>query len=126
MPLAGTVRSDADRYSIQVGAARHLAPPLELDGAGSGAWRFMNHSCDPNVRIDVAARRIVTLRPVEAGDELLFDYNTTEWEMAEPFSCRCGAVRCYRDVGGFRRLSRSRQRSLLAHAAPHIQALARW
>jgi len=33
----------------------------------------------------------VALRDLAAGEELTFDYNATEWSMAEPFLCTCGA-----------------------------------
>lgn len=61
------------------------------------AERF-NHSCDPNVgvkgQIIVLARR-----DIEAGEELAFDYDTTDVAPAE-FRCRCGAANCRGTVDG--------------------------
>ena len=62
-------------------------------------------------------------RAIAAGDELRFDYNTTEWELAEPFVCNCGAPTCVGVAMGFAHLSSTRLEILLRDAAPHIRAL---
>lgn len=60
-------------------------PPLEVDGEWmSGPTRFINHSCDPNMRIfarvgDHADKHIhdlalFAIRDIPAGEELTFDY----------------------------------------------------
>ena len=73
--------------------------------------------------IDVPSRAVVARRPIAAGDELRFDYNTTEWEMAEPFVCNCRTPRCVGVALGFAHLSPARQQVLLRDAAPHIHVL---
>ncbi len=61
------------------------APPLEVDGEWmSGPTRFINHSCQPNMRIfarvgDHADKHIhdlalFAIEDIPAGDELTFDY----------------------------------------------------
>jgi SET domain-containing protein len=67
--------------------------------------RYVNHSCDPNCRID-DQRRVVTFRPVAAGDELTFSYimvgrshyeRSPEdffWHERFTFDCRCGSANC--------------------------------
>jgi len=61
------------------------------------AERF-NHSCDPNIgvkgQIIVLARR-----DIAAGEELVFDYDTTDVAPAK-FDCRCGATDCRGVVDG--------------------------
>lgn len=61
------------------------------------AERF-NHSCDPNVgvkgQILVHARRTI-----KAGEELVFDYETTDIAPT-PFLCRCGAAECRGRIDG--------------------------
>lgn len=75
------------RWTVQLDAERHAELlPDEL--------RYMNHACDPNVHLDVDAARAVALRAIAPGDELTFDYRTTEWRLAEPFGCACGAACC--------------------------------
>jgi hypothetical protein len=75
------------------------------------------------VAIDVSRRVIVARRTIAAGDDLRFDYNTTEWELAESFVCTCGAPACVGVAMGFAHLSSTRQQILLRDAAPHIRAL---
>jgi hypothetical protein len=81
------------RHSIQLDAHRHAL--IEPD-----ALRYTNHSCDPNVHIDVAGMRIVALRRIEPNDEITYFYPSTEWLMAEPFTCSCGSERCIGRIAG--------------------------
>ena len=110
------------RYSLQVGAASHVEPGAgepgmrELDNS---FWRFMNHSCEPNVRL--AGFEAFAVRAIKAGEEVTFHYATTEYELAEPFNCRCGSAACLGVVRGFRYLRPEQQRSLESWLAPYLQ-----
>jgi uncharacterized membrane protein YeiB len=117
--LEGRPVNKATRYTIQVGAEAHLEPISKR----ASPWAYLNHGCDPNVTIDVPNRAIVARWPIRAGDQLRFDYNTTEWELAEPFVCNCGSPRCVGVVVGFAHLSPARREFLLGNAAPHIRGL---
>ena len=50
---------------------------------------------------------------------MTFNYNTTEWEMAEPFSCGCGSENCLGTIQGLKHLTIS-QRERLGFVAPHL------
>ena len=107
----------ATRYSIQVGEDRHVEP--------RGPLAFLNHSCAPNCVVDTAGPAglaLVALRDVAAGAELTFFYPATEWEMAEPFACRCGASECLGTIAGARHVAPERLRHYAV--SPHIAALA--
>jgi hypothetical protein len=94
------------RYSIQVGKDVHL-------DAGSGRhrdevfawffWRFMNHHCEPATMI--RGRDVIALRDLVRWEVVTFNYNTTEADMAEPFACHCGNVRCEGSIRGARHLN---------------------
>lgn len=122
--LEGVTTPRPSRHSLQVGEQLHL----DLGPGHSREeileryfWRFMNHSCDPSVEIrgwEVVARR--NLEPAEA---VTYNYNTTEWDMAEPFRCRCGSPRCLQMIRGFKHLSAADRASLSA-VAPHLLRLA--
>ena len=101
-PLTGRHAEQATRFTIQVGANAHF---------------------DPNGAVDIRRRVVVARRAIAAGDELRFDYSTTEWELAEPFVCNCGAARCVGVVLGFAHLPLARQQSLLPDVAPHIAVM---
>ena len=72
-----------------------VAPGRLIDGAvgGSGA-EFINHSCAPNVVVDITEGRVffVSLREIAVGEELLLDYRVGGGAPAMP--CRCGAANC--------------------------------
>jgi hypothetical protein len=59
----------------------------------------MNHSCTPNVGFD-ADDNLATLRRVQEGEELVWDYATCDVSTALRFECRCGAVQCRKTVTG--------------------------
>ena len=87
----GEVRPDPARYSVQVGINEHVHPDADAVAKHDLTrfrWRFLNHSCAPTCR--VVGLGLVALRDLAAGEELTFDYNATEWSMAEPFHCVCG------------------------------------
>jgi hypothetical protein len=84
-------------HSIQVGPYAHVE--------GLGAMAYLNHSCAPSAAVDTGAMVLVALRALAAGDELTFFYPSTEWAMATPFVCRCGAPECVRVVAGAKYLS---------------------
>jgi SET domain-containing protein len=63
--------------------------------------RFINHSCDPNCDavIDDARIWIETIRDIEPGEELAYDYAYVLTERHSPaakrrYPCNCGAVSC--------------------------------
>lgn len=65
----------------------------------------LNHSCDPNVLIDAQKMELQAIRDIQSGEELTFFYPSTEWDMAEPFACMCGAANCLGEISGARDLS---------------------
>ncbi len=73
-----------------------------IDAAvGGNQARFINHSCDPNCDAVIEDGRIwiETIRDVEAGEELAYDYAYVLAERHTPaakrrFPCHCGAARC--------------------------------
>lgn len=65
-----------------------------------GIAHLLNHSCNPNVGVR-GLFSLVTMRPIEAGEELCWDYDMSEdhdWQM----ECDCGSEHCRRLIRGFR------------------------
>jgi uncharacterized protein len=58
-------------------------------------YMYLNHSCDPNIGIKGKVT-FIALRNIKKGEEVVFDYSTTEddlfWEL--PFKCMCKAKNC--------------------------------
>ena len=73
-----------------------------IDAAvGGNAARWINHSCDPNCDAVIEDGRIwiETIRDVEPGEELAYDYAYVLPERHTPaakkrFPCNCGAPSC--------------------------------
>ncbi|KAI0180307.1 hypothetical protein GGR52DRAFT_237849 [Hypoxylon sp. FL1284] len=67
--------------------------------------RFCNHSCNPNCYVDkwvVGSKLrmgIFALRNIEAGEELVFNYNVDRYG-ADPQPCYCGEPNCLGFIGG--------------------------
>ena len=77
-----------------------------IDATKKGAIaRFANHSCDPNCYVDkwIVGDKlrigIFALRPVRAGEELVFNYNVDRYG-ADPQPCYCGEPNCAGFIGG--------------------------
>ena len=74
---------------------------------------YFNHSCNPTLEIDVHPDRmevrVSTTRAggLRIGDELSFFYPSTEWEMAQPFECKCGEKMCLGRIAGARDMDRA-------------------
>ena len=113
LTIHGPVRRRPSRHTLQVGAHAHVDPAGQL-------WGFINHSCEPNCRFDFARWCLVAPRSIPAGEELSFNYLTTEWDMASPFACRCGAASCSEWVQGLRHLPPEQVPRLRPLLAPHL------
>lgn len=118
--LGGVVSGRADRHSLQLGEGRHLHVPADEDGIESPDffWRYLNHNCRPNGHIDTAGPAFVAVREIGKGEECTFNYLTTEVEMAVPFTCRCGAAKCFGLIQGRAHLSAEQKEELAASHKP--------
>ena len=76
------------RTSVQIGS-RHIEEDVIA---------YVNHSCTPNVNVEdmryndwnmFGTYALISIRDIAAGEELTFDYNSTEDEVAHPFECSC-------------------------------------
>jgi [histone H3]-lysine9 N-trimethyltransferase SUV39H len=105
-----------DKFSDQDSPDERLrGPPLEVDGEFmSGPTRFINHSCDPNLRIfarvgDHADKHLhdlalFAIQDISKGEELTFDYvDGIEDSANDAFdpamkkdmtACLCGSSKC--------------------------------
>ena len=121
--IEGERREQPSRHSIQVGWG------LNIDaGVGNDMetlldlypWRFLNHSCECNTK--VRARDLVAIRHIRAGEEVTFNYNTTEYDMASPFTCRCRSPLCASEIRGFKHLSRAERERLRPLLGEHLRS----
>ena len=95
---AREVLTEPSYLTVQVGIDQHiLLSPDHL--------QYINHSCNPNVFFDTASMQIVALKDIVEGDELTFFYPSTEWDMAQPFTCFCGSSNCLGMIRGAAHIS---------------------
>ncbi len=113
--LAGPIVGHNTETSIQFGEGVYLDGNGDIDD-------FVNHSCEPNAYVCCSDRTIRALRVIDAGEEITFDYNCTEFDMEEGFMCRCGAERCLGLVRGFRYLDREQRLALRPWLSPFLSA----
>ena len=118
-------RRDHPRYtSIQVGWNTHLDVNGDLsleELMDRFPWRFINHSCDGNAIVQ--GRQLVAVRLIRPGEEVTFNYNTTEFDMARPFTCRCGSLFCARRIRGFKYLKPKERERLHPLLNLHLKSL---
>ena len=82
--LQGEKFSKPSRTSIQI-EDKHIEDP---EGG------YMNHHCDPSAEIKINSsfvgfNLVTAKRDIKKGDEITFDYETTEEVMVAPFKCEC-------------------------------------
>jgi len=103
------------RTSIQVGKDKHIE-------AGDYA-SYTNHSCEPNSKIasktdceqNSATVKLITIKPVKKGEELSFDYASTESVLTKKLqgtACLCNSDKCRKTVKSFSELTHKEQQML--------------
>jgi SET domain-containing protein len=73
-----------------------------IDGNVNGnSARWINHSCQPNCEAEEIEGRVFikTLQPIQAGDELFYDYGLVidaryTKKLKQEYACFCGTARC--------------------------------
>jgi hypothetical protein len=82
-----------NKYTVQIDDEIHIILDPEF-------LQYINHSCNPNVFFDTSRMELSCLKDISAGDELTFFYPSTEFAMASPFNCFCGANNCLHKIQG--------------------------
>lgn len=91
---AEAVISERNKYSLEINGQHVL---ISKPGV------LVNHSCDPNCVIQAnphGAFDFIAQRPIEAGEEITFDYLSNETEIMGFQSCECGAHNCRQNLAG--------------------------
>ena len=95
---AGRILNEPTYLTVQISVDKHIMlQPEHL--------QYINHSCDPNVFFDTHAMQVVALKDIAEGDEMTFFYPSTEWDMAQPFTCTCGCANCLGEIRGAAHIS---------------------
>jgi uncharacterized protein len=81
----------------------HNTPHSAQIARGVYVWDFdvlnyVNHSCNPNCRIDIPSMSLIATRDIAFNEELTCDYDLTE-EKGVPFVCACKSPQCKGTIG---------------------------
>ena len=100
--FGGTVVDRAILFGLPPGSARHalqIDEGLFLVSDRPGPADYVNHSCQPNsgLRGQVV---LVAMRTISAGEEITYDYATSDASDYDEFACSCGSIRCRGRVSG--------------------------
>lgn len=82
------------KLSLQIEDDFFLIPQGEENAAD-----FINHSCDPNAGM-AGQILVVAMRPIEAGDEICYDYAMSDGSGYDEFECCCGTAHCRGKIAG--------------------------
>jgi hypothetical protein len=93
-PLVGLTGDKKSYATLQISRTHHVQLNSEL--------LYCNHSCAPSLEFDTTDMvvRVARGRDLTVGEPLTFWYPSTEWEMAQPFACTCGAKECKGRISG--------------------------
>lgn len=79
--------------------SRQLAPGIHVyDPRFCG---LIDHSCDPNVFLDLSELWLWALKDIRKGDRLSMDFAATEDKLQRQFACHCGCHNCRGWVVGY-------------------------
>ncbi|MCY1009882.1 SET domain-containing protein-lysine N-methyltransferase [Nannocystis pusilla] len=112
---AATVAEDL--YAMQVGPALWLVSRPGSEDIED----FMNHGCEPNLGFVDGSVTLHALRPIRAGEEVLWDYSTSMCEPGWSVPCACGAPGCRGRIASFCDLSPGAQARLRPHALAYLR-----
>lgn len=111
------IKQDIKNFAGPIAACYlQIGSELYLDLEGHASF-FVNHSCNPNCLVKVAANTafIIAHIPIKIGDELTFDYSTTSTEMPDTWSmnCNCSRFGCRKVISGFNTVSDDKKINLI-------------
>lgn len=101
---------------------------LNWIGAGRYTWidtttspfRFINHSCNPNVAI-VTKRKVVALVDIPKNTEIVMDYSLSEAEPGWSIQCTCNSEHCRKNIGPIQTIPESTYRRFKRHISKSFQ-----
>ena len=113
--LEGREVSEPNQHTIQLEEGLHY-------GESKGIWHLIQHACIPNLRFDIGELAMIAVREIKVGEELNYNYNTSEWSLSAPFSCACGLESCVGEVRGFAHLSSDERAQIRPLLTPYLQS----
>ncbi len=86
------------------------------------AENFINHSCEPNAYIDFDQLELRALKTIGTGEEITYDYLTSDWDGEDVFICNCKTPSCRGLIRGFRYLDKAGRDQIKHLLSPFFQS----
>ncbi len=108
-------------YAYQTGEGIWTGPK---NGTPTDESLYMNHSCNPNTWF-VGDYLLVARRDIMPGEELTYDYETSEVRSLQesPLRCHCGTEHCRGVLTGTAYMTRSFRRKYHDHVLSHVREM---
>ncbi|MSP51699.1 MAG: SET domain-containing protein [Alphaproteobacteria bacterium] len=103
------------RYALQVGDDQFLTSLDHVDPPD-----YINHCCQPNSGVH-GEDRLVAMRKIAVGEEVLFDYATTDSCSLLEFECGCRKRTCRGQVSSTDWMRSDVQARNRGHFSPYLQ-----
>ncbi|GAB4275671.1 MAG: hypothetical protein Kow0080_25300 [Candidatus Promineifilaceae bacterium] len=103
------------QHSIQVEEAHYLVSSRADEPAD-----YINHSCEPNAGL-VGQIMLVALRDIAIGEEICYDYATSDGSPYDEFTCLCGTPSCRKKITGEDWRRPELQQRYAGHFSPYLQ-----
>jgi SET domain-containing protein len=100
-------------YGFQCGVDRYSLP--------EGLSREMNHSCDPSTWWS-GSNSLVARRDIQPGEEVTYDYSTSDVDHVFEMECSCGSPRCRGTISNRDYLDPEWRKQYGSHLPPHTLA----
>ncbi len=123
--LVGETSEYPTKYTVQIATNSHIGSYFSqnCEGDESNFWRFLNHSCNPNAGFQFPEKKLLALREIGNGEEITFNYLTTEYKMHSPLECTCGSQECHQQISGYVFLDEERRNSIDELVAPYLKGM---
>ncbi len=115
--LTGEIVQENNEHALQIDEKKFIGTSENIDD-------FINHCCKPNcfIKFDNDEIFLVALRDIAIGEELSFDYHTTEFDLGkDSFVCNCSSKNCIGVVKGFKYLTANQRIQLKPFLSPFLQ-----
>lgn len=89
-----TCTPEQQTHAVQVEEGLYIVPHRDPEPAD-----YANHSCEPNAGVK-GQIALCAMRDIAAGEEVCFDYATTDSSDYDEFDCLCGTPSCRGKVRG--------------------------
>ena len=105
-------------YTLQINESEYLVADY-IDN-------LINHSCNPNILIKLYTQNkkrvsYIALKNIKRGQELFWNYNTTEWDLVTKFICRCSSKKCIGKISGAKYLTKKQVNKILPLMSSYIK-----